>query len=95
VNVVVFLMTDLSFEPFVFWRDQPLGSHSQTPRDRAPDHYRMSKPTTTLMVTIFAEGEVGANRSRTGRRGLLGEAHERLVEMGQQVRELDIVEIDG
>jgi len=55
----------------------------------------MSKPTTTLMVTVFAEGEVGANRSRRGRRGLLKWVHERLVEMGQQVRELDIVEIDG
>jgi len=70
-------------------------NRSQTPRDRPPDRYRMSKPTTTLMVTVFAEGEVGANRSRRGRRGLLKWVHERLVEMGQQVRELDIVEIDG
>jgi hypothetical protein len=94
VNVVALLMTDL-FEPFVFWRDQPLESHSQTPRNRPFDLYRILKTTTTLMVTAFVEGEVGANRPRTGRRDLLRWFRERLVEIGQQVRELDIAEIGG
>jgi hypothetical protein len=48
-----------------------------------------------LMVTAVAGGEVGANRSRKGRRDLLRQVHERLVEIEPQVRELRIGEVDG
>ena len=92
-NVVGVLMTGLSSWTFEIWKDRPLVNRAQIPKGRLPGW--CPTPKTMLKVTAFAEEEVEANRPRTSQTDLPFWTYERLVEVGSQVRELEIGEIGG